>query len=224
MTPTETLRDTVLADWQAVAAHPFTLALAEGSLPAARMAAYLVEDYRFVEEFARLLAAAVALAPDMAALVPGAQFLAVITGPENTYFLRSFAALGVPEAAHAAPPAPETETFLALMREARASGRAERMLAVLVVAEWSYLSWASPHHPADAALPFWLGEWITLHAGPGFEAVVAHLRGRLDALWPALSAADQAAATDMFARAVRAERAFFDAAWQRWSLELPDQV
>jgi thiaminase (transcriptional activator TenA) len=42
---------------------------------------------------------------------------------------------------------------------------------------------------------------------------VAYLRGQLDAVWAGLDDGARADVTDLFTRAVAAERAFFDAAW-----------
>ena len=210
MRPTDLLKSRVQADWTAATDHAFTRALADGTLPADRMAGYLQQDYLFVDGFVRLLASAIAQAPALADAVPAAQFLASITGAENTYFLRSFKALEVPADA---PASPEARAFQDLMAEARASGRYECMLAVLLVAEWSYLDWATPFADRAGALPFWLGEWIALHTGEGFAGVVAYLRDQLDRAWPGLSPREQARVAELFHRAVRLERAFFDAAW-----------
>ena len=210
MTITETLRDSVQADWTAATQHPFTNALIDGTLDPALMAGYLQQDYHFIDGFVRLLASAIAHAPTLADSVPAAQFLALVTGPENTYFLRSFEALGV---APDAPPAPETLAFQNLMTQARLSGRYEIMIAVLVVAEWVYLEWANPHEDRASELPFWFGEWITLHAGEGFAGVVQYLRGQLDQVWESLDEPARKQVTETFQEAVRLERAFFDAAW-----------
>jgi thiaminase/transcriptional activator TenA len=112
-----------------------------------------------------------------------------------------------------ADPAPQTKAFQDLMAEAAASGSYEKMLAVLVVAEWVYLSWAAPVSPPRADLPFWFAEWITLHAGEGFEGVVAYLRGQLDTQWETLDSTAREEAEALFLRAVKLERAFWDAAW-----------
>lgn len=210
MSATDHLKSLVAEDWHAATHHAFTNALADGTLSRDKMAGYLQQDYQFIEGFVRLLASAVAHAPRFADAVPGAQFLGLISGPENTYFLRSMEALEVPSTA---PPVPETIAFQQLMDQARRSGRYEIMLSVLVVAEWIYLDWASPfeHHADD--LPFWLGEWITLHSGEGFAQVVAYLRGQLDAAWDRLDDDARADVTATFTKAVRLERAFFDASW-----------
>lgn len=210
MRPTDHLKSLAAEDWQAASTHAFTNALVDGSIPRERMVGYLQQDYLFIDGFVRLLASAIAHAPTLADSVPAAQFLAVITGPENTYFLRSFKELS---AESDALPEPQTLAFQQLMADARHSSRYEIMLAVLVVAEWIYLDWASPFEDRADELPFWLGEWITLHAGKGFESVVEYLRGQLDQVWPTLDDAAKAEVEQTFQTAVRLERDFFDAAW-----------
>lgn len=216
MSATQNLQSLVAEDWRAATTHAFTDALADGTLPVEKMAGYLQQDYLFVEAFVRLLASAVAHAPTLADGVPAAQFLGLICGPENTYFLRSLAALDVPQAAIAEP---ETEAFQTLMNEARQSGRYEQMLAVLVVAEWIYLDWATPFEDRADQLPFWFGEWITLHAGAGFAGVVSYLRGQLDAVWETLDDTARADVTATFTKAVVLERAFFDASWRGFPVQ-----
>ncbi|WP_300065962.1 TenA family protein [uncultured Ruegeria sp.] len=208
--PTDMLRQGKSADWQAATMHALTRELADGTLPEHKMRWYLEQDYQFVDGFVRLLASAIAHAPSLADSVPAAQFLAVITGPENTYFLRAMEALGTEPSNDAAP---ATRAFQDLMAEAATSGRYENMLAVLVVAEWVYLTWASPENPPKDELPFWFAEWITLHAGDGFESVVDYLRSQLDKVWPTLNTSAQAEVTQLFHRAIELEREFFDAAY-----------
>lgn len=213
MKATEHLRQSVQSDWNAATDHQFCKELANGSLPLNKMRWYLVQDYKFIDHFIRLLATAIAHAPTLTDGVPMAQFLGVVTSTENTYFLRSFEALGVSDADQDTPAAAATRAFQDLMSEARTSGQYEQMLAVLVVAEWSYLIWANRYKTYDPDLPFWFAEWIDLHTGEGFEEVVAHLRGQLDSIWQDLSDTQQTAATAMFQKAVSCERAFFDAAY-----------
>jgi thiaminase/transcriptional activator TenA len=210
MSPTEQLRLLAHDDWHAATNHAFTDALANGSLSQEKMAGYLQQDYLFVGSFVRLLASAVASAPTLADAVPGAQFLGVICGPENTYFLRSMETLGIGQADHVAP---ETKAIQDLMDEARRSNRYEMMMAVLVVAEWVYLDWATPFENRAKNLPFWLGEWITLHSGEDFASVVSYLRGQLDTTWEVIDSSARDDVRQIFRQAVTLERSFFDAAW-----------
>lgn len=211
MRPTDHLKSRVAADWKATTRHAFTDLLAAGTLPEDRMLAYLRQDHLFIEGFVRLLASAIAHAPGLRDAIPGARFLGLICGPENTYFERAIAALGGSPAPQATAH-PVTAEFQTLMRDTTTSGSYARMLAVLVVAEWSYLDWATPHADRAEGLPFWFGEWISLHSGPGFESVVDYLRHQLDAAWPDLCKDEQRHVEAIFAHATRLERAFFDAA------------
>lgn len=213
MRPTEHLRSICLDDWNAATKHIFCAELADGTLPLSKMKWYLAQDYQFIDQFVRLLASAIAHAPTLQDSVPAAQFLAVITGPENDYFQRSFDALEMTPDERNAPPAPSTIAFQNLMISARESGRYEEMLAVLCVAEWSYLSWATPFAPPQKDLPFWFAEWITLHAGEGFEEVVEYLRTQLDSAWNNLDDTARANVERAFANAVKLERDFFDASY-----------
>jgi len=200
-TISETLKLQNEANWKAATEHDFCRDLANGSLPSAVMANY----------FVRLAASAIAHAPSLADSAPLSQFLALITSTENTYFLRSFEALGVSDSQwQSAELWSETKDFQQLMKEAATSGSYVSMIAVLVVAEWSYLSWATPYHPPSDDLPFYYSEWIELHAGEGFEAVVSYLRTQLDSAWRDANKMEQDKAATLFAEAVRLERAFFD--------------
>ncbi len=203
----EWLRSSSEPDWTAVVTHPFAAAIIRGE---ADMRHYLVQDFQFVDAFTALLGAAVACADSFEARVPIGRFLGLtVTDTERGYFHRALAALGadlVPETLE-----PVTVDFRALMDEARAGRRYALIIAVLCVAEWTYLGWASR---ARDPLPenFVHREWIGLHDGPGFRAWVDFLRGELDRLGPDLPDAEQSRVLDVFQRATHLERRFFDMA------------
>lgn len=206
---TETLRAASEPDWTAAVTHRFVTDLYQGAVPREAMARYLVQDYRFLDAFLALLGGAMATADTAAARLRLGRFVGMVTTDENDYFLRSFKALGVTDADRAATPdLPPTTGFQDIMREAAASRSYAACLAVLNVAEWLYLDWASrapQPYPAD----FVHAEWITLHDNPDFRDFVAFLRAELDRVGPDAAPV----ATDFFRRAVALERAFFDAAY-----------
>ena len=206
----ETLRHECAEDWQAATGHRFVTELCAGTVPDRVMAAYLVQDHRFLDAFLMLLGAAIASADRFEARLRLGRFAGMISGDENDYFLRAFAALGVSAEARARiPDTAPTAGFKALMREAAATRAYPAVLAVLTVAEGLYLDWAER---AAQPLPesFVHAEWITLHDNPFFRDFVAFLSSELDRVGP--SAPDQA--RDFFRRAVLLERAFFDSAYE----------
>ncbi|MFD2249413.1 thiaminase/transcriptional activator TenA [Pseudochelatococcus lubricantis] len=205
---TEILRRANESTWSQAVQHRFVRELFDGAVPDGVMARYLIQDHRFLDSFLTLLGAAIATADSFEARLRFGRFAGMVSGEENTYFLRAFEALGVSEARRAEEPdtAP-TAGFKALMREAAGTRDYAAVLAVLVVAEWLYLDWASR---APQPLPdnFVHAEWVTLHDNPFFRDFVAFLRGELDRVGP--QASDTA--HDFFRRAVALELAFFDAA------------
>lgn len=202
------LRQENAQTWQAATHHRFVDELLAGRIAAPVMARYLVQDHRFLDAFLTLLGAAIASADRFAARLRFGQFAGMVSGAENDYFLRAFAALGVTEEARAAiPDSAPTTGFQAIMREAAATRSYPAVLAVLNVAEGLYLDWALR---ADG-LPqnFVHAEWITLHDNPVFRDFVSFLRAELDRVGPGA----EAQVRDFFARAVGLELAFFDDAY-----------
>jgi thiaminase/transcriptional activator TenA len=210
------LKASVADDWHRVTHHPFTDAWGQSAVPKRNLENYLIQDHRFLDRFVALLAAAVSRAPTLKDRIPGCQFLALVTGEENTYFERSFVALGVTKAERANQPDwPATASFKQLMAEAANGNSYAEMLAVLAVAEGTYLGWADRVNRAVAVRPkdFWYYEWLDLHIGDYFESVVAYLNGQLDLVGPTLSDSERQSCLSFFRRATELEIQFFDAAW-----------
>lgn len=209
----ELLRHSCQADWNACVTHRFVQELFDGSLDDKVLRKYLVQDYQFINRFVALLGAAIASADQFAPRVTLSQFAAMVTSDENTYFLRSFDALGVPEQERLAPDltAP-TRAFQQLMHEAAQSLNYANCIAVLAVAEGIYLDWAD--QPAKKGLPmpqrFEHSEWIVLHANDFFRGFVDWLRSELDRVGLLINETQRAEAAMYFQRAVALERQFFD--------------
>ena len=209
----EQLRQSCIEDWNACVQHRFVHEIFDGSLDDAVLRKYLVQDYQFINRFVALLGAAIASADVFAPRVVLSQFAGMVTSDENTYFLRSFDMLGVPEGQRLTPEltAP-TKAFQQLMHEAAQSLNYANCMAVLAVAEGIYLDWAD--QPAKKHLPmperFEHSEWIVLHANDFFRGFVGWLRSELDRVGPTLSDAARAEAASYFQRAVALEKRFFD--------------
>jgi thiaminase (transcriptional activator TenA) len=216
---TDELKAAAGDQWERIVTHKFTTELAANTIDRAVLRRYLIQDYRFLDAFVVLLSSVIAHCRTLADRIPGCQFLALITGKENTYFERCFAILDhCDEATRAAiPDAPCTIGFCSLMRDAAKSGSLGEMLAVLVVCEWSYLSWAQ-RVLASTVVPvvrddFCTYEWIDLHSGPQFEQVVAYVRGLLDQEGLRMTAAEKERCRQRFLQAVQLEEDFFDYAY-----------
>jgi thiaminase/transcriptional activator TenA len=206
---TETLRDASEPGWSHAVGHRFVKELFTGAMSDVVMTHYLIQDHRFLDSFLILLGAALATADTFDARLRFGRFIGLMSGEENTYFLRAFEALGVTEDRRAADPDTQpTAGFKAIMREAAETRSYAAALSVLVVAEWLYLDWAS-RAPKPLLDNFVHAEWIALHDNPGFRGFVDILRGELDRVGPAQANLCR----DFFRRAVALELSFFEAAY-----------
>ena len=206
---TEILRAASEPAWSNAVEHRFVKELFAGAVPDAVMARYLIQDHRFLDSFLTLLGAALASADTFEARVRFGRFIGMVSGEENTFFLRTFDALGVTEDRRAADPDTQpTAGFKAIMREAAETRSYAAALSVLVVAEWLYLDWAS-RAPKPLPNNFVHAEWITLHDNPDFRGFVDFLRAELDRVGPA----QLDRCRDFFQRAVALELSFFEAAY-----------
>jgi len=206
---TEILRAASEPSWSDAVGHRFVKELFAGSVPDAVMARYLIQDHRFLDSFLILLGAALATADTFEARLRFGRFVGMVSGEENTYFLRAFQALSVTEGRRAADPDTQPTTgFKAIMREAADTRSYPAALSVLVVAEWLYLDWAS-RAPQPLPNNFVHAEWITLHDTSNFRGFVDFLRRELDRVGPAHADLCR----DFFSRAVALELSFFEAAY-----------
>ena len=200
--------------WSRTVEHRFTRELAADALPDAVYRRYLIQDYAFIDVLVRVVAYAIAKAPDMPPKSRLAAFLAAVTSEENDYFLRSFDALGVDaETWRGAALGPTASAFREVMLGAARDGGYEEVLAVFLPAEWCYLSWAravSGQTPAR----FYFKEWIELHDNPDFEAFVTWLRAEMDRHGPALPPERQERLAALFRSMMALEVAFFDEAYE----------
>ena len=175
----EQLRGYAEADWNRAVNHPFTDALGDDRLADEVYVRYLVQDYAFIDTLVNLVARTLANAPAMPPKTVLAGFLAALTSDENTYFLRSFEALGLSEADYLNPALhPVSRAIIDTMKASEVSY--ERAIICLCVAEWSYLSWSQQQAKKPRGSRFYLQEWIDIHVLPEFEQFVAWLRGQVD--------------------------------------------
>jgi len=205
--PTDALRDGT--DWGAAVEHRFVEEVAAGTVADGVFARYLAADRAFVETLTGVFGRALAQAPSDSR-APLATFLGVLTDEEDDYFERATAALPSPPGDPAGNPT--TEAFRDHLLAAADEGGYAETLAVLVPAEWCYLDWA--RGVEDPPEPFYLREWVALHANEQFAGFVDWLRAELDRETATLSPRREARVRRRFERTVRLEAAFFDAAYE----------
>jgi thiaminase/transcriptional activator TenA len=211
---TEKLKASSGEQWNRVVTHRFTKELAAGTIDREVLKKYLVQDHRFLDDFVVLLASIVANARSLSDRIPACQFLALITAKENTYFERCFESMNCSsEERKTIPDAACTTGFCNLMRQVAQNGTLGEMLSVIVVCEWTYMSWADLVKDLTVREDFTTYEWVDLHSGPEFEGVVSYLRQLLDTEGNMIDDAEKEKCKARFLQAMQLEEDFFDFAY-----------
>ena len=172
-------------EWRAYTEHPFTDALADGSLPPGAFRAYLAQDYLFLIEFARAYALAIYKAPTLADMRESANALAAILDVEMDLHVGLCARWGLSAADLEQTPA-EAAT-LAYTRYVLDAGMRGDLLSLKVALAPCVIGYAEiarrlTGHPRAAAADNPYRAWIAEYAGAPFQEVARAARAHLDRL------------------------------------------
>jgi thiaminase/transcriptional activator TenA len=213
----EWLKGEADAEWRAYVEHPFTTAMADGSLPQPAFRHYLVQDYLFLIEFARAYALAVYKAPQLSDMREAAAALSAILDVEMNLHVKLCAGWGLsPEDLERAPPAPE---MLAYTRYVLDTGMRGDLLGLKVALAPCVIGYAeigsrlAATAGAGAGNPYRV--WIDEYAGDAYQEVARKARVDLDRLAARYATpARQAELAEIFREATRLEADFWEMGWR----------
>lgn len=205
-------------EWHAYTEHPFTNAMADGTLPEAGFRHYLVQDYLFLIEFARAYALAVYKAPTLADMRDAAAGISAILDVEMDLHIKLCGGWGLsPGDIEAAPAAAET---LAYTRYVLDTGMRGDLLALKVALSPCVIGYAEIASRL-AARPGAMDEnnpyrvWISEYAGAAYQEVASQATASLDALAERyLTPARKTELTTIFREATRLEADFWEMGWK----------
>jgi thiaminase/transcriptional activator TenA len=211
------LREESATAWDALHRHPFVREMAAGTLPPASFRFYVEQNLMYLVEYARTMAIAASKAEDLETMKLFADDVANILDseiPENRELLRRVLELGAEDRGGSHGMAPANVAYTSFLVSTAARGSPLEVMAAIVPCTWSYgdigsalLAEGLVHdHPVYA-------EWIRFFGEPGYEAVVARMRGDLERLAADADAATVERLSDLFRTSVRLERGFWDMAY-----------
>lgn len=213
---TEKLLAATKAIWQDYNLHPFVLGIQNGTLPRQKFRYYIIQDYLYLEEYAKVFAIGVAKAksPQTAALF--AQYMAQMHAELNIHN-GYMGLLGITEAEIVATPrALDNLSYTSYMlRIAYELGEVEILTAVLSCA-YSYEVIAKKivqNNPAATDNAFY-GEWIKGYAADEYTAENVILLNTLDELTAGYSEAQTQKLIEIFTVCSKYELNFWQMAWQ----------
>lgn len=214
----ERLKKEASAEWRAYAEHPFTDAMAHGSLPEAAFRHYLVQDYLFLIEFARAYALSVYKSPTLDDMREGSAGLSAILDVEMDLHVKLCAGWGLsPADLEGAPPAPEMLAYTRYVLDAGMRGDLLALKVALAPCVIGYAEIATRLSALPGALaannPYRV--WIAEYAGAPYQEVAAKAKAHLDRLAARYATpAREAELTAIFRVATRLEADFWEMGWR----------
>jgi len=210
----ERLKTQGSAEWRAYTEHPFTTAMADGTLPEAAFRHYLVQDYLFLIEFARAYALAVYKSPRLADMRAAAAGVSAILDVEMNLHVKLCAGWGL-SARDLEQAAPAAE-MLAYTRYVLDAGMRGDLLTLQVALAPCVIGYAeiaarlAARGNARAATNRYR-VWIDEYAGAPYQEVAAKARAQLDRLADLyVTPAREAELVAIFKEATRLEADFWE--------------
>jgi len=214
----ERLKTAAAAEWRAYTGHPFTDALADGSLSEASFRHYLVQDYLFLIEFARAYALAVYKSPTLADMREAAAGLSAILDVEMDLHIKLCAGWGLsPGDLEQAPPAVEMLAYTRYVLDAGMRGDLLSLKVALAPCVIGYAEIATrlAAHPNALAATNPYRVWIAEYAGAPYQEVANSARAHLETLAERYSTpAREAELIAIFREATRLEADFWEMGWR----------
>ena len=214
----ERLKTVASAEWRAYTEHPFTTAMADGTLTEAAFRHYLVQDYLFLIEFARAYALAVYKSRQLADMREAASGLSAILDVEMNLHIKLCAGWGLsPRDLEQAPPASETLAYTRYVLDAGMRGDllALRVALAPCVVGYAEIAARLAARPGARAATNPYRVWIEEYAGVPYQEVAAKARAQLDRLADLYATpAREAVLIPIFKEATRLETNFWEMGWR----------
>lgn len=202
--------------WEGYVKHPFVLGLADGSLAVEKFRFYLLQDYLYLFDYAKVFAQGVVKAREPDAMRAFASYVDSILNGEMDIHKGYMARLGISkEQAERVRPSLKNQSYTAYMRAVAAEeGPAEIMAAVLSCAiSYEHIAkWIVAHYP-DAEKHDFYGEWVRGYAAEGYAAANDALIEWMERFAEGYSEAKIARLVEIFVDCSRFESLFWDMAW-----------
>ncbi len=208
----QTMRKRLAPLWEAQHAHPFVLAVADGSLPAERFLVWLRQDYLLLTEYARVLTLIAARAVDL-------DMMRTLNGMahdvlESERLVHGAYALefGLDNSTLAASPMlPTTRAYTDHLLRTGSLASYSEMAAAIVPHAWAGHEIAA--RLAASPPPGAYSRWVLARGGPEAASLARRARNLLDRFTAQAGPEVLARAEEAFALSTRYESMFWQMCW-----------
>lgn len=200
--------------WDAQAEHPFVRGIGDGSLDEERFRRWVLQDYGYLIEFARVFAWAAAKADRLEAMGWYAAALHLTLNAEMELHRKYADRFGIrPEQLEREPMWPTTRAYTDFLVRTAADGDMAELLAALLPCAWGYVHIAerlAERAPPDDQR---YADWIAQYTAPEFKEASDWLRSELDRAALDATPAKRERLTELFLLSSRYEWRFWEMCW-----------
>lgn len=170
MTFCDRLFNNVQPIWSAAHAHPFVRGIGEGTLDKEKFRFYMIQDYLYLKEYAKLFALGAVKANDLKTMGEFAKLLDSTLNVEMNLHREYAAKFEISlEELENAEPSPTTLAYTHYMLHVAQNGALADLVAALLPCMWSYWEIGKDlsQIPGAKEHPFY-GEWVTMYSSDEF--------------------------------------------------------
>ena len=216
MTVTQRLYEAARPIWEACHAHPFVTGIGDGTLEVEKFRYFLLQDYLYLFDYARVFAWGVAKARSPELMRFFSANVDAILGGEMKIHRAYMARLGIAEEqVFAVRPALPNLSYNNYMLSAAAAGGPAEIVAAILACSWSYAEIGTRLAARPGALehPFY-GEWVQGYSSEEYQETNRALVERMDALAAGCSEEEYRRLEEIFVACSRYELGFWEMAWK----------
>nr|MDD6335186.1 thiaminase II [bacterium] len=202
--------------WEACLHHPFVTGIGDGSLAVEKFRHFMLQDYLYLFDYARVFALGVVKAQDHELMRTFARNVEAILGGEMNIHRAYMERLGITEEqVLSTKPALDNLSYTHYMLSVAYAGGPMDIVAAILACSWSYaeIGQALAALPGAAGHPFY-GEWIRGYASDEYAATNQALIELMDKLAADVTPEQLVRLTEIFVTCSRYELGFWDMAWE----------
>ena len=201
--------------WEQCHDHPFVRGIGDGSLDLEKFRWFLLQDYLYLFDYARVFAYGVVKARDPGLMRTFSANVDAILGGEMKVHRAYMARLGITEEqVFSVQPALSNLSYTHYMLSCAAAGGPAEIIAAILSCSWSYAEIGTrlAAIPGAADHPFY-GEWIRSYAGEDYQKTNDALVELMDTLAESCTEAEYQRLEEIFINCSRYELGFWEMAW-----------
>ncbi len=213
--------------WEDQLRHPFVKGLGDGTLEELRFKRWVLQDYRYLMEFARVFAWAAAKADRLESMSWYAGVLDLTLNTEMQLHRDYAARFGLStEDLEAEAMWPTTRSYTDFLVRTAAEGDMLDLLAALLPCAWGYVFIAGRLAEADPPEDRRYQDWIEQYSSKEFAGALDWLRTEMDRLGQGISREKTKRLEEIFLTSTRYEGRFWQMCWvgESWGELAPDRT